>query len=512
MGAPLHRTATATVRRMVLLQVAVLCLLAVGATMAATLLVLRKPLPAAQPDAAPVPMPVEPAVQRPPGAAQPLSDSEVLVIVPQPGETELHLPGSISRGTPTTVTIAREPPPIPPTESPAELRAKIERVFPWEWNDESRSAPKVFRGEQAVYIAAGAGDVHALDLQGRERWHCNVADTDIRSIVEVDGTAVCQSRRQVAGLRAGKVAWTYPLPGEPKGLTPTPDGVVVTWDVEHSAPPPDGAGTADAVMLLDARTGETRWHAALNGPPSGPAAVGPRGEVYVTCEFGFNREPPNLYAFSSKGKLLWSDVIQDERGNPEALQPPLVGPDGRVYVAPDDGSGPVDLLCYTANGKLAWRKPLRVRYLQRIGLTFGKGVVYVAGSAGCNIGDEHIFALEPRSGKERWRYRLNSAPHCPLALGPDGTLYCAAHNRLHAIDAQGQARWQHEHMWVSPQRLVPLPDRILALASGMEAYTLDGRQIEAASLRLPHGFHFQAWDGRRYYASSKELGVRAVEP
>ncbi len=113
--------------------------------------------------------------------------------------------------------------------------------------------------------------------------------------------------------------------------------------------------------------------------------------------------------------------------------PPAVTADGGiVYMAPADGEGIVAV--DTETNRLRWAAPLGGA---SAGPVVAGDLVYVANLTGI------LFAVDPRSGVERWRATAGGTYEAAPAI-VDGTLYIGNRDsHLYALDAvTGQERWR----------------------------------------------------------------------
>ncbi|GEM_PF-1723122 len=244
-----------------------------------------------------------------------------------------------------------------------------------------------------------------------------------------------------------------------------------------SSPPVDIRKAAGALLGGSAKkTAEVKWtkELSVNGSP----LLGPDGRLYVSDSY----PDKTLHAFDPQtGAELWKKKIGTE--GPSA---PTLAPDGSLLVAADDKqlhaldsatgaekwSLPVDPISSSITVYDDGRASLRSgsdlltldlkshKIVSRTPLThefesepiLGKdGIVYGGGK------DGYVYALEPRTGNEKWKYRTGSMIRNSPAIGPDGTIYAASIDKtLHAIDpSTGAKKWTFPTThWIMPSPVV----------------------------------------------------------
>jgi len=153
------------------------------------------------------------------------------------------------------------------------------------------------------------------------------------------------------------------------------------------------SATDDSLYSIDS-DGEIRWRFLLDDATSGIPAVGDNGTVFICC--ADNR----VYAVTGDGEEKW----RSEALNGTAWDP-VVGDDGAVYVTTDCSS----LYALKPTGEVYWR---------------------------CSVEHGANYSGPP-----------------PVAIGSDGTVYYGAHDGLHAVRPNGEAKWSF-----------PLPDQAMTPA------------------------------------------------
>lgn len=488
MPAPPNRPGDAmALRRLVVLQIVLLSLLACAAAGAATWLLLSPPRVEAQP--------AQPAPVVSQARAVPQAGGEVLVIEPRPGETVLRLPDVTSVGAHKT-WIPRPPVPDLPAQSQEEIRLRVQQVFPWRYDSGSTGVCQVFADGERIYVV-DRSQVTALNAQGDRLWTAQLDDTDIKQVSSVGDVAVVRAYRSVSGIRNGTVTWRVQPGEEVVGITPgSGSSVYITLNQANTGwkdkPEADGQRLIDSpgeLIAIDTASGRELWRADVNGVPESAAVLGRHGELYLACKSHYNLRPPWLHAYSSKGRLLWSYSGRDPA---ESFSSLCVGPDGALYaVKRDSDQRARDLLRLDPRGRLDWRLRAGMAEQGTEGVfapLFAGRRVYICGSLPT---DEHpypqrdsIAAINARTGRIEWTYLLNWHLETPLALVGD-RIYAVAGHMLHAIDSKGRAVWQLDQLTVQPRQFLLKDDVLYSIGSAIAGYTLDGHEVDEARLYLP---------------------------
>ena len=212
------------------------------------------------------------------------------------------------------------------------------------------------------------------------------------------------------------------------------------------------ASYANKLVSLDA-TGKYRWDFVTGDDIKSSAAIGANGDIYFGSHDNF------MYAVTKSGMLHWKyDVGADIDSSP------VVADDGTIYIgvtnnhlhafAPD-GTHKWD---YTGPGSFDWQvlpalahdgtiyapsgsKLVALRPDKSERWTFdatdaitaavvvdADGIVYVANDA------QLLFAIDPDTGKELWRYDVGDIAR-GFAIAKDGTMYvaCGDNTKMYAI-------------------------------------------------------------------------------
>lgn len=187
-----------------------------------------------------------------------------------------------------------------------------------------------------------------------------------------------------------------------------------TWPKFHH----DCANTGQGVYG-GAGSDLTWTYAAPGGIASAPV-IGADGSVYFACDDG------NLYALTGGGVKLWSAACSCL-----GTSSPAIGSDGTIYV----GSGSPYLYAYNPNGTLRWRKSVTARVTSSINIS-PSGVLYF----GCSNGTVYAVGTD---GSTRWTFSVGGSVSSTPALAADGTIYVGSQNGgLYALNSTGTQKWK----------------------------------------------------------------------
>jgi outer membrane protein assembly factor BamB len=194
------------------------------------------------------------------------------------------------------------------------------------------------------------------------------------------------------------------------------------------------------LYALDARTGKVRWtFRADDEPNSTPAYY--KGRIYIGTNSG------SLYAVDAgTGRLVWRAQSHSHLGHRDEFYASPTVAYGRVYIGNVDGT----FHAYGAEtGRLLWQRPLGT---------------YIYGSAAVSAGrvfigtyDGVLFSLRASTGDVLWRHTSAAAVHSsPVVM--NGLVYYAScsscgrwairhvkhgHDGTYALDVRtGRERWR----------------------------------------------------------------------
>jgi hypothetical protein len=216
----------------------------------------------------------------------------------------------------------------------------------------------------------------------------------------------------------GDVLWSYDF---------VPNTSFSTWCPTVA---PDGTvyiGTAIAGLFAitnDGTTASAKWVLTNIGGATAPA-LATDGTIYVYAGL-------TLYALNPDGSQKWST----NWGNGDTIAAPAIGRDNTIYLAHDGY-----LYAFSPAGTEKWQTPCTNSGDYLTPALALDGTIYIAG-----ISATSIWAIAP-DGTPKWNFPLvspdtwSSAAES-VAIGGDGTLYCAAFPfSLYAISPAGGNLW-----------------------------------------------------------------------
>ena len=295
--------------------------------------------------------------------------------------------------------------------------------------------------------------------------------------------------RTLSGQIPNEIAPVYNIPiefrrGEPVVKTPLP---------EWKAPRPTVAWTLD--------TGAAVWAGIERDPKS--------GLLFVANENGV------VHAIDAGGKVRW----KFETGKPIRAQPRVIGK--FVYVASDSG-----YLYKLARdtGTEAWRARIDQDSEPRIPTNqeksrwdrYGSGVVsdgrhlYVASR------DKNLYALDLKTGAERWRLTAGDIMTATPVLYRDSVIFAAYDGKVRAVSVKDAApRWTYDAILAVPGDLTIAGDRVLVGSRSYDLIALDA----SSGKELWKTYYWFSWiespavvrDGVVYTGSSDATKVYAID-
>lgn len=296
-----------------------------------------------------------------------------------------------------------------------------------------------------VFVGSADGRVYAVELSsGRRLWSADLGGAVSSTPAVSGGTVFAASRnRRLTALDAGSgaVRWRFDFGPE----LPFQWG----WDYWVSSPVVAGSrvfvGAGDGgLYALEASTGRRIWRLSTGGRIRSSPAVAD-GVVYVgsmdgklyavDAESGMTR-----YVFETEGSSL--DSAKEGYDRNSITSSPAVSPDG-VYFGSRDGHLYGIAL---RGGTRRWRFGHRVEFAPgapEVGWVVGSpaltsGLVLVGSSDG-----KFFNAVRETSGEEVWRFRTPERVFSSGAVSGDSVFFGCDDGHLFALDAKtGAERWR----------------------------------------------------------------------
>ena len=285
------------------------------------------------------------------------------------------LPEEVAIAAPEPTTIAAVPT-ATAGPAPAELAVASEEVgAKWHAPMLGGALPVAFgpEGTDNLYVSTPDGVVYLLDgTDGGERWSQDVG---------VVSAAVTGADRRLYVIADSKVLVAIDPGGDGRPWTPT-----VLWGRRLDQ---DGS-------LL---------------------AIGPRDELYTVSPDGVVDRRS-----TDDGSSLWRVDLRDR----VVEAPPVVGPDGTVYVGSVE---PGDVQAISRDGAVVW-----MRDTGPVTVSPALGSLYVATADGV------LYAFE-EDGTLRWRRDGLTPASAAPAIATDGSIYLLGHKELFRFTPEGTLEW-----------------------------------------------------------------------
>jgi outer membrane protein assembly factor BamB len=259
------------------------------------------------------------------------------------------------------------------------------------------------------------------------------------------------------------------------------------------------------LVAVDAKSGREVWKRKLVGHlESSPMAVG--GRLYL------GTDKTNVVAVrASDGKVLW------QFNSPGAIKASPSFHDGRLYVA-DYESG---VFCLDANnGKPIWRTNTsklapfgKGGFFSSPAIAFGR--VYAARDDGT------VFAFDEKSGKVDWAFPTNNfvygSPAVARVPGTPPSVYIGSYDEhLYALDARsGRQRWRYDIGGPVPGTATVIGNTVYASSfKTSETVGIDVRTHRKTFELKQAGYTPMVSDGRRLYLIGyyELIGLRPTRP
>jgi outer membrane protein assembly factor BamB len=187
--------------------------------------------------------------------------------------------------------------------------------------------------------------------------------------------------------------------------------------------------------------GSLDWEYVLGpyGDPDCFPTVDKQGTIYVLYHFmGEQAVEKVIEAINPNGTLKWRTETAQPSYFVGMRYPPIIGPDGTVYVGTDDR----DLLAFAPNGTKKWGFSLNG---EMFGAAVSKeGTVYAAAIADYQ-NKSHVYAINP-DGSLKWSFEsiANGSYVTTPMISSDGIVFFGCNDRLYAVDSEGVVKWFYE--------------------------------------------------------------------
>lgn len=284
-----------------------------------------------------------------------------------------------------------------------------------------------------LYVTDTTG-LTALTPGGVPLWNYRPGGTLSMPALGADGAIFLGTSAGLTALTAaGTPAWIYPS-GQTGGPVVAQDGTVFA------------VGDGPAVYALRPG-GALLWRRPLPGIYGVPA-LGPAGAVYVNGFYklcGIEGCVPFGRLFTLDPATGRPRLVFANRSVGYFTSPPVVIPDGTIFVGTGLGALVPALYAIRPDGKLLWRHPVG-------GFILSPPAIGTDGTLYVGAGDGFLYALRS-DGSRDWRYEtegvggpgegslgMTSSP----VVGGDGTIYVGSQDGfVYALDRYGFLKWRH---------------------------------------------------------------------
>lgn len=294
--------------------------------------------------------------------------------------------------------------------------------------------------DEVVYVISQGG-LSAIDSEGNLKWNKTFARLyyavnpilgsnntlyHVAGCVLPDGLIHCCL---IALDLDGEVIWIYDAKDGKTYKKPTfdlaPNGYQGGSDPGQACSPsigPDGIiyfGWKQTLLAIG-HDGQEKWRKPFDGHIGTPT-ISSKGIIYVSAD--------NVYAINPDNQTIWSF-----RGGYGNRLSPALGSDGTLYVPAAriewPGLARAYLSALDTQGNLKWEKPSG---------SYRSSPVVDSDDTLYIVDHGTVRAFDPQ-GNEKWNFNLNWEVHLPrsISIGPDGTLYVPAGDKLYAIGPESK--------------------------------------------------------------------------
>ena len=277
--------------------------------------------------------------------------------------------------------------------------------------------------EGEMYVAEESGEIHSVGSDGAERWQFGFSAPIVNAVLGSNNLLhVSTNDGLLLGLRASDGSMVYRSGVNVAVMTgtgPSGDLYAISEDGFLFRYPSDG--------------GPSLWNLRVGQKVTAPPAVAPDGTIYVGSV-----APGAIHAISPNGQELWNDFI-----GPVEVSPTV----GSVYVATFDGF----LFAFDEDGSYRWDGDILDSPLAPP-VVSPDGSIYVLSADGLFLFNDF--------GALKWSAQVGPPAQDGLVLDPDGTAYVLSlDGTVWAVNRNGDANQffhDQEATWValSPHGLV----------------------------------------------------------
>ncbi len=247
----------------------------------------------------------------------------------------------------------------------------------------------IIDAQGVIYVGSADHNFYAINSDGREKWRFRTGEM-------IDS----------AGALPADVPGTV--------LVPSGDGYLYRLNTA------DGQQVWKFDARVSPRMSYNNWFEAN-------VMIGPDGTIYAgNTNF-------NYYAITPDGQLKWTYETGSNAWSAAAL-----GPDGTIYW------GSCDTFCHavSSQGKRKWKR-------RTLGFISASAAVGLDGTVYIGSFDSYFYALDPLTGKTRWKYKTNDHIYSSAALLEDGLetkriIFGSTDGILYALTPQGELQWQYD--------------------------------------------------------------------
>jgi len=266
--------------------------------------------------------------------------------------------------------------------------------------------------------------IHAIDAKsGKRKWDFSTGSGALRSSLAFGAEGVIYVTTEDKFIYAfdsktGKKLWTY-----------------LTKNTNECPPVVDASGFVyfgsrdGSFYALDGKSGELKWKFSdpkVHQYRRASSIIGSRGVIYTIA----NETYTESGKVSGRSLLLALDPVDGKKKwefhlSGKTWTTPAIDVDGALIVCLSNGKV---LRLNSTLGKVVMEAKVSNAGISSSPAIGDDGTVYFGSQ------DRHIFAVNGKSGKMKWKVRTGSEVTSSPVIGEDGTLYIGSHDgRLYAI-------------------------------------------------------------------------------